>query len=159
MFGRGIKGLPSLLHEPVETVAAALLALEPAVGRQPRHRGAHHAAVDVDCFEKLPQRSEPNRTAARHDRIAEHRDDNGPGARGFALELFDDAGKRMRHAQRIARFFWIYDNARPAATARRDTSPSPRSRGEGDSPRIQLVESPPHPDCFAIRPLPASGAR
>jgi hypothetical protein len=31
--------------------------------------------------------------------------------------------------------------------------------GEGLDPQIELVESPPHPNCCAIRPLPASGAR
>jgi hypothetical protein len=45
-----------------------------------------------------------SRAAARHDRIAEQGDDDGPSARGFALELFDDTGKRMRHMKRIARF-------------------------------------------------------
>jgi len=41
------------------------MALEPAVGGQPRHRGAHHAGVDVELLEKLQQRAEPDRTAAR----------------------------------------------------------------------------------------------
>jgi hypothetical protein len=50
------------------------------------------------------------------------------------------------------------------ARSRASGAPSPRSRrgegwGEGLSPRARLGESPPHPDCFAIRPLPASGAR
>ncbi len=47
---------------------------------------------------------------------------------------------------------------------RRITSPSPRSCGErvgerGSLGGAGLADSPPHPDCFAIRPLPASGAR
>src|SRR5260370_29019055 len=44
------------------------------------------------------------------------------------------------------------------------SSPSPRSCGErvgvrGSLDRHGLADSPPHPDCCAIRPLPASGAR
>src|SRR5207247_10784025 len=31
--------------------------------------------------------------------------------------------------------------------------------GEGSVHRFGLADGPPHPDCFAIRPLPASGAR
>ena len=47
---------------------------------------------------------------------------------------------------------------------RRTASPSPRSCGErvgvrGSLGATGLADSPPHPDCFAIRPLPASGAR
>jgi flavin reductase (DIM6/NTAB) family NADH-FMN oxidoreductase RutF len=43
-------------------------------------------------------------------------------------------------------------------------TPSPRSCGErvgvrGSLDRLRLADSPPHPDCCAIRPLPASGAR
>ena len=98
VFGCDVEGLPLALHQPVKTVAADLLALEPAVGRQPRHRGAHHGAVDVECLEEFQQRAEPDRTAARHDGIAEQRDDDRAGARRLALELFDDAGKRLRHA-------------------------------------------------------------
>src|SRR5258706_3588436 len=118
MFGRGIKGLPSLLHQPIEAVAADPVALEPTVGGEPRHRGAHYAAVDVDRSKEFQQRSEPDRTATRHDRIAEQRDDDGAGARGFALELFDDAGKRMRHPQRIARF-WGFTTT-PASSRQAD---------------------------------------
>src|ERR1700716_4668012 len=98
MFGRDIEGLAPALHQPIEAVAADLITLEPAVGCQPRHRGAHHAGGDVELFEKLQQRAEPDRTAARHDRVAEHGDDDGAGARRFALQLFDDAGERLRHA-------------------------------------------------------------
>ncbi|OIQ66408.1 hypothetical protein GALL_520220 [mine drainage metagenome] len=104
MFGCGIKGLPALLHQTIKAVAPDLLALEPTVGRKARHRGAHHAAIDVERLEEFQQRSEPDRTATRHDRVAEHGDDDGAGARRFALELVDDAGKRLRHGQRIARF-------------------------------------------------------
>src|ERR1700738_1564336 len=107
--------------------------------------------------------SVPSHTAARHDGIAEHRDDDGAGARGFALELFDDAGKRMRHPQRIARFldlrqrrpktgaprghFSLAPPAGRAACGRRSYKRTPMRSigyGEGDSPGIQLVESPPH---------------
>ena len=35
MSGRGLKGLPPRLHQPVEAVAADLAALEPAVGGEP----------------------------------------------------------------------------------------------------------------------------
>src|SRR5262249_10307308 len=44
-------------------------------------------------------------------------------------------------------------------------SPFLRGEGWGEGPprrktvRVGLAEGPPHPDCFAIRPLPASGAR
>ncbi len=70
MFGRGIKGLAALLHQTIKAVAADLLALEPAVGREPRHRRAHHAAVDVDRPERIPAafRARPNRRAARSHR-------------------------------------------------------------------------------------------
>src|SRR5205814_9886018 len=116
MFSRGIKGLPAFLNQSIETFATDLVALEPAVGRQSRHRRAHHAAVDIQYLEKFQQRSEPYRTAARHDRIAEHGYSNGAGARGFALELFDDAGKRMRHPQRIARFQDLQQRSPAAAS-------------------------------------------
>src|SRR5207248_11120931 len=45
--------------------------------------------------------------------------------------------------------------------ARLSLSPSLRAEGwgEGQPPRARLAESPPHPNCFAIRPLPARGAR
>src|SRR4029079_18472027 len=84
--------------EAIKTVAADLVALEPAVARQPRHRRADHAAADVPATEKIEQLAEPDRTAARHDGVTEHGDDDGSGARRFALELVDDAGERLRHA-------------------------------------------------------------
>jgi len=57
------------------------------------------------AFEKLEQRAEPDRAAARHNSIAEYGDDDRAGARGFALELFDNAGERLRHAARHTAFF------------------------------------------------------
>ena len=104
MPGRDIEGLSLPLHQPVKTVAADLFALEPAVGGKPRHRGAHHARINVERFEKSQQRPEPHRAAPRDDGIAEHGDDDRAGTRRFALELIDDAGKRMRHVPRIALF-------------------------------------------------------
>ena len=64
MFGCNIKGLSPLLDQPVETVADDLMVFEPAVGREPRHRGAHHAAVDIDVaknFSTVPSQTEPPR--------------------------------------------------------------------------------------------------
>src|SRR5258708_990334 len=160
-----MEGLPPLFDQAVKTVAADLLAFEPAVGREPRHRRAHHAAVDVDPLEKLQQRSKPDRTPARHDGIAEHRDDDGAGARGFALELIDDAGKRMRHAQRIARFADLRKRRRsghlaPLAGRGRSRSEA-KASGEGDYPRVRVCGESPSPEIryCEFRPLPASGAR
>jgi hypothetical protein len=42
---------------------------------------------------------------------------------------------------------------------RREASPMRSATGEGLFQRARRVESPPHPDRFAIRPLPASGER
>jgi N-methylhydantoinase B len=51
----------------------------------------------------------------------------------------------------------------PEHAAQAYPAPSPRlrgeGRGEGDSQQTRRVESPPHPDRSAIRPLPASGER
>ena len=101
---RGIESLPSLFRQPVKTVAADLGALEPAVRRQPRHRGTHHAAVDVEGFEKSQQRAEPDRATARHDGISEHGDDERPGAGRLALELAYNAGERMLHEKWLSAF-------------------------------------------------------
>jgi hypothetical protein len=51
--GRDIEGLPPALQQAIEAVAANFVALEPAVGGQPRHRGTHYAGVDID----LPNRA------------------------------------------------------------------------------------------------------
>src|SRR5439155_7049359 len=123
VFCSDIKSLPPTLHQAIEAVAADLAALEPAVGGQPGHRGSHHAGVDIELFEELQQRAEPDRTATRHDRIAEHGDDDRAGARRFALQLLDDTGKRWRHASRHSAFFGFTTTLAP-------TSPSPRSCGE-----------------------------
>src|SRR5262249_6169011 len=99
-FGGDIEGQAALLLEAIEAVAADLLAFEPAVGGEPRHRGAHDTRVDVERLEEFQQRAEPHRAATRHDRVTEHGDDDRAGARGLALELVDDTGKRMRHPLR-----------------------------------------------------------
>src|SRR5712664_886233 len=135
MPGRGIEGLPSALCQPIKTVAADLAALEPAVCREPRHRRAHHAAVDVECLEKFQQRAEPDRAAARHDGVAEHGDDDRAGARGFALELFDDSGERLRHESTHTAFFGftktpaLFLLPRPALAGSRRAKPALRGSG------------------------------
>src|SRR6185437_5981789 len=146
MSGRGIKGLPSLLHQSIEAVAAEPGAFEPAVRGEPRHRRTYHAAVDVDRLEERQQRTEPDRATPRHDRIAEYRDDNGAGARRFALELVDDRGKRVRHAQRIA----VSRRSNNAAEA---APPLPRGIGIDDAAPAAAVEWRP----FALRLRQAVG--
>src|SRR4051812_22059601 len=103
MACRGLEDLAALVGQAVKTIAADLFARQPAIGSKPRHRGTHHAAVDVQGLEEFQQRAEPYRTATRHDGITEYRDDDRAGARRLALELIDDAGQRMRHARGIAR--------------------------------------------------------
>src|SRR4029078_11706467 len=66
VFGGGIGGLPAFVVEAMKTVAADLVALEPAVARQPRHRRAHHAAADVEATEKFEPRADTDRNTARH---------------------------------------------------------------------------------------------
>src|SRR5258708_23064767 len=68
------------------------------------HRRANAAGIDVELFEELEQRAETHGAAARNDGIAEYGDDDRSGARRFALELVDNAGKRMRHALRHTAF-------------------------------------------------------
>ncbi len=67
VFCCDIKSLPAALHQAIEAVAANSSALEPAVGGQPRHRGAHHAGVDVQLARRIPAacRARPSRRAAR----------------------------------------------------------------------------------------------
>ena len=120
VFRCDIKSLPPALHQTVEAVAADFIALEPAVGGQPRHRGAHHAGVDVQLLEEFQQRAEPHRAAARHDGVTEYGDDDRTGARRFALQLLDDAGKRRRHASRHSAFFGSSDNGESGAFILRD---------------------------------------
>jgi hypothetical protein len=62
MPGGGVEGLPPLFDQPIKAVAADLVAFEPAIGREPRHRRVHHAAVDVDDSKKFQQRCEPVRS-------------------------------------------------------------------------------------------------
>src|SRR6185312_13296826 len=102
---------PALPGQAIKAVAADLFAFEPAVGGEARHRGTYHTAIDVEGLEEFQQRPEPYRSSARHDRIAEHGNDDRAGARWFALELVDDPPKRLRHHRRIALFRTGYNGA------------------------------------------------
>src|SRR4051812_31390579 len=97
MFGRGIEGAAALAGKPIKAVAPDLVAFQPAVAGKARHRGAHHAAVDVEHLEKFQQRSKPDRTAPRQDGVAEHRHRDRAGTRGLAFKLADNTGEGWRH--------------------------------------------------------------
>jgi hypothetical protein len=94
--GGGGEGGAALAGEPVEAVAADLLALQPAVGGEPRHGGPHDAVADVHGAQDFRQRAEPHHAAARHHGIAEDRDDQRAGARrggGEAVEQRVEDGR------------------------------------------------------------------
>src|SRR4029077_11025861 len=88
---------------------------------------------------EFQKRSQPHRAAARHDRIAEYGDDDRAGARGFALELVDDASKRLWHHRRIPRFHLLRQWGTGAALiSNASSSPSPRKRGEVSARQLPI---------------------
>jgi excinuclease ABC subunit B len=88
--------------------------------------------------------------------------------RAAAADLdFEEAARLRDEIKRLrATELAVIDDptAKAIAIARGGPSPSPRLRGEGRdegalSSWLRVAGKPPHPDCCAIRPLPARGER
>jgi hypothetical protein len=84
-----------------------------------------------------------------------NRNRNGPESkREQKILAFEKQYPKMPMARKL---FSICDT--PAACGERSISSVARNRVRGTLETLRRVDRPPHPDCFAIRPLPASGAR
>ena len=78
--GRLRKALRAGAREAVLAAAAGALPRQPALARQPCHRGAHQALGEAEGRGEADQAAQGDRTAARGDGVAEHRDEERAAA-------------------------------------------------------------------------------